>query len=384
MNIPNHAQIKELMEHEEPICLSLFMPLHHARAETYHDSILLKNLLHQSRELLLAQNMPPGNVNDFIAPIEKLLKEDVRLHPGEGTAIFATKDYHQHYLLPQKTTTEVMVAPHFYIRPLLPFMHFNGRGHFYVLAISQHQIRLLECSPFDAREVQLPADMPKNIGEALQEDDKEKDVHLHSIRSGASARGMFHGHGTEMDIRKDSVLRYLRIVDKWMHSILQHKNNPLLIAAVDYLIPIYREVNSYPYLFPEGIIGNPDRAKAEELRDNGWALVKPKFMEKRQKDIDRYHNLSATNSTSFRVEEIVPYATKGLVDVLFVAEEEKCWGWYNDGDIVEVHEQKEKFDQELLNYAVEKTIASRGTVYSLSKRDMPKNVSLAAIFRTRF
>jgi len=45
------------------------------------------------------------------------------------------------------------------------------------------------------------------------------------------------------------------------------KKAPLVLAGVEYLFPIYQEANTYPDLVEEGITGNPENLKPEELHD---------------------------------------------------------------------------------------------------------------------
>ena len=58
-----------------------------------------------------------------------------------------------------------MVDDRFHVSPLLPLI--AGDGHFFVLALSQNQIRLLEGTRDRVEEVELPG-VPLGVRDALQ------------------------------------------------------------------------------------------------------------------------------------------------------------------------------------------------------------------------
>ncbi|MDQ4142601.1 MAG: hypothetical protein M3198_02480, partial [Actinomycetota bacterium] len=93
---------------------------------------------------------------------------------------------------------------------------------------------------------------------------------------------------------------------------------PLVLAAVDYYFPIYRTANTYPFLLKEGIPGNPEGRRPEELHAQAWKLVEPLFREEQETALARYREMAGTGRTSQEIEEVADAARYGRVDVLFL------------------------------------------------------------------
>jgi hypothetical protein len=121
---------------------------------------------------------------------------------------------------------------------------------------------------------------------------------------------------------------------------------------VDYLLPIYREANTYPHLLEEGIEGNPDRLSGQELHDRAWALVGPRFDRKQKQAADQYRQLAGTGRTASELEQVVTAAHRGEVETLFVALGRHRWGRFDaEAGRVEEHEPPQPGDEDLLNCA---------------------------------
>jgi hypothetical protein len=227
------------------------------------------------------------------------------------------------------------------------------------------------------REIELEG-VPKNLAEALQYDDFGKEMQFHGGASGGTS--IFYSSDS-FDAKND-ILRYFRQINKGLHELLRDQKAPLLLAGVEYLFPIYREANSYPYLLEEGIEGNPDRMSAEELHRQGWAILKPYFSRAQQDAVSRYQQLAGTGLASNDVKETAQAAYHGRTDLLFVATELQQWGSFDpDTDEVYLHPAAEPGDIDLLEFAAVHTILNGGTVYSMAAEKMPANAHLAAIFR---
>lgn len=107
--------------------------------------------------------------------------------------------------------------------------------------------------------------------------------------------------------------------------MLRGERNPLIIAAADYLHPIYREANTYRHLLNEGIIGNPDALSEETLREQAWAIVEPYFERGRTDALERYQEASAKGLATNVVKQVLLAAYDGRVATLFVAAGVQQW-----------------------------------------------------------
>jgi hypothetical protein len=189
-----------------------------------------------------------------------------------------------------------VVADRFHISPLLPLL--TGDGHFFVLALSQHQIRLLEGTRDRLEEVHLPG-VPLGVRDALQGREAQKQLQLYvADRGGVAARGIFHGHGSAGDIQTERVLRYFRKVNRALREVLAGERAPMVLAAVEHLAPIWRKANTYPHLVDEVLPGSPEGLGMHQLHARAWAVVEPLFLQAQREAAARYDQLAGTGLTS--------------------------------------------------------------------------------------
>jgi Bacterial archaeo-eukaryotic release factor family 3 len=127
-----------------------------------------------------------------------------------------------------------------------------------------------------------------------------------------------------------------------VRELLKGSKVPLVLVGVDYLLPIYREASKYPYIIDQGVTGNPERLKPEELHERAWDAVQPRFSEAQQKAAARYRQLAGTGQTSRDVREIVVAAYSGRVETLFATSGAQRWGVFDPGTgEVDLHERPE-------------------------------------------
>jgi hypothetical protein len=125
-------------------CVSVFLPTHRAGREVEQAPIRLKNLLRQATDVLKSDSVRAPEIDRLLAPLRRLL--DNRLfwqYQSDGLALFSRPGWWRSFRVPlDLPELAVMGDDRFHVSPLLPLL--AGDGHFFVLALSQNQIRLLE------------------------------------------------------------------------------------------------------------------------------------------------------------------------------------------------------------------------------------------------
>nr|WP_217523290.1 hypothetical protein [Pleurocapsa sp. PCC 7327] len=299
-------------------CVSIFMLTHRMDPQTQQNPIRFKNLLRQAEEKLTDSGLRGQDAKDFLEPAQELDDYQFWQYRSDELAIFVCADRLLYYGLPLNFPERVVVGDRFYLKPLLPLL--TGDGQFYILALSQNQVRLFQGTRYSVDEVKLE-DLPTSIAEALKYDDPEKSLQFHTGTSGGGngdRAAMFHGHGAGDEAQKDNLLRYFRRVNQGLQELLKNRRSPLILASVDYLLPIYQQANTYPHLLDVGITGNPEERKAEELHAQAWEIVQPYFEQEQQKASDRYQALIGTGQTASTIQEVVPATYYQRVETLFV------------------------------------------------------------------
>jgi hypothetical protein len=382
MNLLSKEELKKLTEKPGGWCVSIYMPTHRLSPETKQDPIRFKNFMREAEERLKAGGLRSPEAKKLLKPGRALIKDSLFWqHQADGLATFISPDLFYHYSLPLKFDELVVVADRFHIKPLLPI--FSPEGRFYILALSQNEIRFFQCTRYSVTEVEVES-VPRSLSEALQYDEPEKQLQFHTRApaAGGERAAMFHGHGVGKDDAKENLLRFFQQLDQGLYAFLSKESAPLVLAGVDYLFPIYREANHYPRLTESGIAGNPEGLTGEELHEQAWKIVEPYFLKAQEEALSKYRQFAGNERASKSVKEIVPAAYDGRIDTLFVPLGVQRWGTFDpDKRTVHLHPEAQPGDEDLLDLAAIHTYLNGGTVYALKSEQMPDKTPVAALFR---
>ena len=372
-------QIKGLAQQTASPSISIFLPTHRSGQDAQQDPIRLKNLLRDAEKQLLDGGMGPREAGALLQPAQALL-DDANFwnHQHEGLALFMSADDFHYYALPFSVEELLVVAQSYYVKPVLPL--FTNNGHYFILAISQNEIRLFEGTRYGVGQIDLPEGTPESLEAALRLDGPQKTLQMHPGGGG----GMFHGQGPGDEEQKVWIEQYLNLVDTSLKEIFREQNAPLVLAGVDYLLPMYRKVSEYQNIMEEGITGNPDHLRPEELQEQAWRIVETYFQQETKKIVEQYQQLADTDKATDNVEEIVAAAFNGRVDKLILSVENQIWGAFNpkDGKVMRSSNgQSKKYNLALLDFTAMHTLQNGGTVCALSQDEMPTDSPIAAVFR---
>jgi Bacterial archaeo-eukaryotic release factor family 3 len=364
--------------------VSVFLPAHRVSPESGQDRIRLKNLLNEAEKRLVAGGLRPPAARDVLKPGRELLQADpFWSYQSDGLALFLAPGWSRVFRLPLDLPELLVVADRFHVKPLLPLLANDQR--FYVLALSQNEVRLLEGTRQSVDEVELEH-VPENLAEVLKYDDLEKELLLHiagSSGGGRRARAVFHGHGAGGEVDKVLLERFLRSVDEGLREILRDERAPLVLASVDYEQAMFREITRYRYVLEGGIEGNPEALSPAELHERAWALVEPVFTQSRDGAARRYRDAAGRGQGAVSgAAEALQAALDGRVDTLFVPAGQQHWGTADpQTHDVAVHSGRRPGDEDLLDRAAVQTLLTSGTVYVVAPEEIPGPGPVAALLR---
>lgn len=387
MNVPTKADLQVLIEERGDPAVTITMPTHRGSDLIQQDPIRLKNLLDEAEEKLIAWGLRTPAVRSLLEPIRDLtIMEAFWKDSGDGLALFRTADAFHLYRLPLSLHEEVKVSDRYHLKHLMPLL--AGDGHFYILALSQNEVRLLYGTRDRVDQVELE-DVPPSLAEALKYPEAERSLQFHTSTMtpgwGAQRPAMFHGHGaTGGEHTKDDIRRYFQKVNAGLQEILADERAPVVLAAVEYLIPIYLDASDYPYVLDQGVTGSPEELSPQELHDRAWEIVAPHFQQERREADARFRQLYGGGSAlaSADVAQVVRAAYAGRVDTLFVAIGVHRWGrWDPSSYAVELHDDEQVGDDDLLDLAAVQTYLNGGAVYAVDEADVPGGGEVAAIMR---
>lgn len=378
MDVLTRDDLKVLVETEGEWCVSILMPTVRTGIEVQQNPIRFRNLLREAENQLSQLGARPPQVEQVLKPAQAMLNEaDIWRQMGDGLAVFSSPDHFSTHRLPVSFEELVVVKRRFHLKPLLVLL--SGDGQFYVLALSQDRIRLFEGSRHSISAIDVTG-VPESLSAALQYQRPER-----ALRTAAVGSQGFHGFGGGGDEEtKLDILRYFQLVDKGLRDLLADQPAPLVLAGVDYLLPIYQQANTYPFLVQAGMPGSPDTLSAKELHQRAWEIVKPVFAKAQQGQAELYLQLVGQNDerACSDLTRIVQAAHEGRIAALFVASGVQMWGVYRaHSHNVHVHPTQQPGDHDLLDLAALQTFASGGAVYVVEKGSVPGGQDWAAIFR---
>jgi hypothetical protein len=390
MNTLSVAEIKQLMKAYQPPCISMFLPIHHGPGSAiWQDQQRLRNLLRAARPS--ARRFTDAHLAALWKPIEALLaRRETWLEPGDGLAIFRSPQFFSFYPLPYDVREQGMVSNHFYLKPLLPLL--TNEKSFYLLALSQNEVRLFKGTHYGITELALPPSVPTSLAAVTKEKasaaDYELEYHSSTARTSSGKGGrrpvIFHGQGGDCEEEKRQLLRYFQKINRGLHEILADETAPLVLASAEFLWPIYRQANTYPHLLPGGVAGNPDRQRvsARMLHSRAWPLVEAWVLKEQDLAFARFVQEQGSELISENASEIIPAACQGRVKDLFVASNQELWGTYDQATMtLNIHEVARASDEDLLDLAARQTLLHGGAVYALTRANMPAAALLASCYR---
>ena len=373
--------IEKLIEEKEGPYISVYMPtVAAASIEVKKMPIQLKNLLNLvKKELQEKQKMNARDIEKLLEPANNLLGDRVFWqNQKKGLVIFISPGYFQYFRVNTTFPEKSSVSSYFNIIPLVSDIMFDD--NFYILALSRNENRVFLANSDGITQLDIEG-IPKNLQEISQYTVSEKSLSSHSSgKKGAGA--IFHGVGEIDADKREELLQYFRQIDQGLNKYLDKKEkSPLIIMSVKDLVPIYFEVNSYPYLLKETMEGNPDECSADLIHKNALPIASDYFHSQLDNISSVYHDLKGTGKTSNQLEDVVSAAYFSRVEQLSIKSNTAQSGYF------EPEENKVYLTEEgwklcdLYNLAAIKTISNGGQVFVLDEEKMPDGENIIAFYR---
>jgi hypothetical protein len=375
--------VAELAAYKSTCCISLYLPTHQAgiTGNEGFDPVNFKNALQEIEIILKAKQVLQPTIEIMLEPAYALLKQnDFWLGLSKGLGVFLDDGYFKYIKLPESTSLKIVCEPTFYVTPLVPMLSSNE--YFYLLVISKQQVKLFKADAFGIEYVPVVGLPEGGLDEVKRLSDKDATTWRTGSRGGTGGAN-FHGIGGGNADDKSNIATYFEFVDDILFKqIFNKENSPLLLAGVEYLIPIYKSVCDYYNVWTEALTGSYEHEETNRLHEHAIKLMQPFFNERKMKALNLYGNRSATQLTSCNVPEVVSASYYGRVSHLFVLKGAHVWGTYDEMTTeFKFHSNSNEGGEDLIDNAVEKTLMTGGEVFILDKEEMPADSEVAAVFR---
>lgn len=374
--------LAQLNDFTSECCISVYLPTHSSGMEVNErqDTIRFKNALQQATQQLQEKGYDEGTIKRWLKPGYDLIREDAFWkQQSKGLALFISDGYFRYLRMQQTPEERVYVNKRFSLAPLISLL--VHPEYFYLLVISKEQAKLFRADDYGMAEVNI-SNMPDGVDGVKRMLDKSASTFR---AAGAASNGgaNYHGIGGGNPDNKQNIAVYLEAVDdRLWEALLNKEHAPLLLAGVDYLIPIYRSVSDYKHIWEDALTGSYEHEDITTLYPKARALMQPYFDQRLHKALELYGNQSATPLTSTNLADIIPAAHYGRVSHLFVVKNQQVWGTFDEQtNELTVQNESTRDNEDLFDKAVTSTLLTGGEVFIMNSENMPAFSTMAAIFR---
>jgi hypothetical protein len=377
MRLPSRNELQDLLKQCSGTCVSIFMPTYRTSgADRRQGAVQLDNLLDKACQQLNARGLRRPDAEKLVEPARALANDMAYWQNGlaDGLAIFISQKIFRDYKVPLALDEQWFVDDRFHITPLLPL--YAGDTPFYILALSQNEVRLLEGNRHDIRELE-PTGLPKNLVDALRKAPPDlRPQNLHDDRNDQL------GHGSGLEHVQQRLVRYFREIDVNLMNLIGGEQAPLVLAGIERNVGIYRQVSSYKKLAEGFIDANPEMMSPKQLHAEALKLVEPYF--RRHEEIARHQleKLGGSNRVTTDASQIVTAAQNGRIDTLFLRRGYHAWGRFDPAHTqTSLHQRPENGDEDLASVAAEQTFLNGGAVFFCDESHAPRQSPMAALLR---
>ncbi len=366
VDIPSRTDIAHLNAVRAVCCVSIYLQTSPVTQHAQQDRIEFKNLGRTALDQLRANDTEKSAVAAIAEAIDDLVDDDEFWRfQANSLAVLITPDATRTYRLPNRLTNMVEVSDRFHVKPLLRAMTVPQSA--FVLALAQNSVRVVEVSAdlpaYTVKVDGMPSDVASAVGKASIGD--------------RSQSGRIHGsEGQKVRLRQ-----YARKVDGALRDLLGGREVPLILASVAPLDAIFRSVNTYPHLVPEGIVGNPETQSDAELAVASRAILDRLFQLELLQLRTLFRTREAQGRTTTDLAQAARAATFGAVAVLLVDIDEVLPGRVDDEGRVELGTGPSAATYGVVDEIASRALLAGARVLGVRRTDIPGGGSLAAILR---
>jgi len=367
VDIPTPAEVSSLLATRGDGCVSIYLQTTPLTQKIDAVRTRLKQLTGDA----ITQLTDGGATKRAVWPIEEQLHDLIDDEAfwrtqANSLALFITADSLRSYRLPSHLTETVQVSDRFHLKPLLRVL--SMPQHAFVLALAENEVRVIELlGDQPAQEIQV-ANLPKDAASVAG---------TANVNSRSYSGRLGAGEGQKHHLRQ-----YCRLIDAVLRGLLAGRSEPLIIAATNPLLSIYRSVNTYPHLAERAIETSPIRLSPHELGAQARTIID----EINARMVADFGTLYATRENEGRATTQIALAARaatfGAVDTLLVDMDGVRPGRVDEttGEVTfETHESARSYG--VIDEIAGRVLAQGGKVLAVRRKDIPQEAELAAILR---
>lgn len=276
IRLPTRQQIQTLESYRAPNCLSIYAAYIPPASDDNPNRIELRNQLKEARKYLSENGLDDSQIDTLLKPANKLIDgpEFRGANYKHSSALFLSDNFFEYYRLPTKgIASSVTLNNRFHLRPINNIKTKNPK--YYLLTVSHNGVQLFKGDNFILKKLKFQ-EFPTKLKTSLNIDEYDNVMRFHRVGQAAMSKKSekFHGQYDKKRLDKTLLSEYFHRIDRNLHRIIRGKTTPLILAGVDYLLPIYRDANTFPFLLDDQITGNTEQTSLKSLRQQASAIIR--------------------------------------------------------------------------------------------------------------
>jgi len=383
MEIITKQEFEELSQHQSEYSISIYLPVHESGVEVNEkqDLIVFRNLLSQAVTELMQHGMPAQKAAQFMEPATALIKDETfwfRL--SKGLVLLISRDFFKALHVPISVKAGVYINSSFHLSPIVQL--FCDCPYFYLLVLSKKSASFYRGNRYGMDLLDIEG-LPQGVNDVIHFEEKSERKLFRMAGTGVGGHASYHGHGSGLSDEKEYISQYLKEVGQTLEKeILANEQAPLLLAGVEYIVGIFKQVSHYKHIVEASLTGSYEHVDVSSLFQKAHPLVKPYIQQNSKKALQNYYNQLTTSLTSSMPDKVIPASYYKQISTLFVEQDAHVWGKFDeDNNKLEINETKHINDECLINKAIINTLKNGGEVYVLEPERMPNAAVIAAILR---
>ena len=344
-------------------------------------STRFKTAVAGANEKLQSRLLPVDTIRRIIGPLEEMAELLAAEAQERTLAVFRSPEELRYFWLPDQCAEAVIAAKNVYIRPFLKKI--EGELVFYILALSQKDIRLLRCTEHSSEELDVKNAFTPNLQDFLAT--AKPDHVLDNRMTGGPSMGagtVVFGTNADADSKDEYLHHFFKQVNDGVVGLLRgQEKTPLVLCGVDEALAVYRSVNSWENTPDEAVRGAPNGLRGGEMHARAIEVLQ-RAKDRELESILAQHDRQAGEVAQAGVDALVQFAYEGRILHLFAAEQAKVFGSFHEGEFrARAHQTEHAGDEDLINAAAVQTIVHSGRVHVMPQALVPGNRPLACIAR---
>jgi hypothetical protein len=391
IDIPTLSEFKALAAVHGDICVSLYTPTSPYPDHRHANLVALKDLakealtqlvesgadnrrleaLEQQFDHLFGRDEVDVQDRDHIRKLQHENRDESAefwKHLAHGLGVLATPNTLRTFRLPYAPKPLAEVADRYHLTPLLRAM--TSPHDLFVLALSEASVRLIHAvANLPPEAVEVP-NLPQNAEQATH----RPSVHVRAPR------------GALQNLEGEKVLlhQYARRVDQALHNVLAGRAAPLVLAAAEPIVSVFRSVNSYPHLVDEAILQDASHMSERQIADQALPVLDRLYARDLKDLIARFGELKPRRATT-DVSYAAHAATAGAIDSLLVDFDAVIPGLVSEADgsvTYATNDDAETYS--VVDEVARRALCTGARVLGAKRDDLPNRAPLAAILRYQF